>query len=173
MNASIFDFFYGFAHKNAALDSVIVFLATDLSLIIIAAILFYLYHHHDKRRGAKEILVVLLSAVLAWIAARLVKTYFPAFRPELSVPGVVPLFNHGIGADSFPSGHVTLLTGFAAAFWRYHKRLGQWLLAVALVVGFARVAAGLHFPIDVLGGLVLGGFLGHYLARYFARNLGK
>ena len=29
--------------------------------------------------------------------------------------------------------------------------LGVWLLAVAVIVGFARVAAGVHYPTDILG----------------------
>ena len=38
--------------------------------------------------------------------------------------------------------------------WRAPK-LGIWLLAWALLVGVARVAAGVHYPTDILGSAIL------------------
>lgn len=63
------------------------------------------------------------------------------------------------GSSSFPSGH----TQGTAAFWGYmsiyykNKILTLFSIAIILLVGLSRIYLGLHFPIDVLGGLLFAG----------------
>jgi membrane-associated phospholipid phosphatase len=69
--------------------------------------------------------------------------------------------------QSFPSGHATTVFAVAAALTRAAPaRRGVWL-AVAAIVGAARVLLNAHFLSDVLGGALLGwwcGRLGLHLA---------
>ena len=68
--------------------------------------------------------------------------------------------------SSFPSGHTAAAIcfyGAAAAIiaWRVRKRWVRWTViavavAIPLLVGFARLYRGMHFPTDVTGGLILG-----------------
>jgi membrane-associated phospholipid phosphatase len=57
---------------------------------------------------------------------------------------------------SFPSDHVAFLLPLALATYRLHRGLGvvagAWLVAISL----ARVYLGLHYPIDLLGGALIG-----------------
>jgi membrane-associated phospholipid phosphatase len=72
----------------------------------------------------------------------------------------------GAGGPSFPSGHTTAATLFAVcAAWGLLARVrGRWprrgLLAgaalYAAVVGWSRIWLGVHWPTDVLGGLLFG-----------------
>ena len=57
---------------------------------------------------------------------------------------------------SFPSGHT--MNGFTAAvsIFLYHKRAGIAALLLAAAIAFSRMYLFVHFPTDILGGIVLG-----------------
>ncbi len=78
--------------------------------------------------------------------------------------GWKPLIAMSPDAPSFPSGHATLLFLVATAMWQGNRNRGYWLFAGAALVSFARVYAGVHFPIDILCGALLG-ILSMLLAR--------
>ena len=63
---------------------------------------------------------------------------------------------------SFPSGHTA--SAFAAAFalWLQNRKLGVPALVLAAFIAFTRLYLYVHFPTDVLGGLVLGIALGFF-----------
>ena len=76
-------------------------------------------------------------------------------RPFIS-DGVTPLFSSALD-NGFPSDH-TLLTAFLAfAVLVYSRRLGIALLILAFIVGWARVAGGVHHAVDVLGSFAIAG----------------
>jgi undecaprenyl-diphosphatase len=53
----------------------------------------------------------------------------------------------------------------AFAIYLSHKKAGYIFMHIALLIGIARVAAGVHFPIDILGGFILGIFIA-YIVRF-------
>lgn len=57
---------------------------------------------------------------------------------------------------SFPSGHTAVSFAVAAALFLVDRRIGLVAGLVAASVAFGRVAVGVHFPSDILGGLVAG-----------------
>ncbi len=156
MNQQLFTYLYSFAHRNSALDSIIIFLATDFALLAAFALLYFLYNHEDRKRGTKELAIVIGSGALAWVIAHIIKDLYPMPRPDMAIQAVMPLFAHGTGIDSFPSGHATFYSALATAIYFYHKKLGIFFVVCALIIGLARVMAGVHFPVDILGGFVLG-----------------
>ena len=60
---------------------------------------------------------------------------------------------------SFPSGHAS--SSFAAAVSMYlnNKQLGRWAILLASLIAFSRLYLYVHFPTDVLAGIVLGTIL--------------
>ena len=57
---------------------------------------------------------------------------------------------------SFPSDHSTVVGAVAAGLWLANRRLGLVTAGLALLMAFARVYVGAHYPGDVLAGLALG-----------------
>ncbi|HEX2786062.1 MAG TPA: phosphatase PAP2 family protein [Ilumatobacteraceae bacterium] len=57
---------------------------------------------------------------------------------------------------SFPSDHATVAGAVAAGLMFTNRRWGSVAAALAVVMAFARVYVGAHYPGDVLAGLALG-----------------
>lgn len=69
---------------------------------------------------------------------------------------------------SFPSDHAVMAGAVAAGVLLSHRRLGVLATVAALVMAFARVYVGAHFPLDVVAGLILGAVVtvaGHLVVR--------
>ncbi len=98
--------------------------------------------------------MVFFSGVVAWILAYILKLLFALPRPFDSLSDVKSLFpEHGY---AFPSGHATFFMALAVSIFLLHKKAGYVFMFFALLIGVARVIAGVHFPVDILGGFVLG-----------------
>ncbi|SFP90159.1 Undecaprenyl-diphosphatase [Variovorax sp. OK605] len=108
-------------------------------------------------RGARavrhDLVHVAVSAALALGLAQLVGLAWPSPRPFAVHLGHQYLAH--VGDPGLPSDHVTLL--WSLAFAVLGTARGSWLvfplLAAGLLVGWARVYLGVHFPLDVAAAL--------------------
>ena len=102
-------------------------------------------------------LAVPVAVVAAYVANDLVKSVFDEVRPcqVITAPATIQPCP-GVGDWSFPSNHSAIAAASAAALWLLDRRLGAIAALAALVMGFARIWVGAHYPHDVLVGLALG-----------------
>ncbi|MDD2979283.1 MAG: phosphatase PAP2 family protein [Hespellia sp.] len=79
-------------------------------------------------------------------------------RPFTELEAIIPLIKRPMDY-SFPSGHTA--ASFAAAFVAYRmlpKKYGISLMVIAGQIAFSRLYLGVHYPSDVLGGIIVGCF---------------
>lgn len=155
MDHSILYFLNSLPVKYPEFNLFFVFLASTFGIIVIFALAYFLLVHKDKKRGGQELILMVTVAVVAWLLAHVLKEIFQTERPFVNLPDVLNLFVEETGY-AFPSGHATFYAALATMMWFYHKRIALVLALVAFLVGTSRVVVGIHWPIDVLGGYILG-----------------
>lgn len=157
-------------------DSLIIFTAQYVGWILAAVYIFVLIWQPSSSRGRvlgetnwrEEIIFVLTSVLTTWVLVQIIKMAYPSPRPFLELDNFTPLLKFG-GNESFPSGHAAVLFAFGFAVYSYRKVYANIIILGAALVGAARVAAGLHWPSDILGGFVLAGLVVFILRLIFNR----
>jgi undecaprenyl-diphosphatase len=99
--------------------------------------------------------LVTIAVLLSDGLSLALKNVFEVERPYVRYPEPEPLVTTPTDL-SFPSGHAA--TSFAAAtlLTRAAPRLVVPLYALAAAIAFSRVYVGVHYPLDIVGGAVLG-----------------
>ncbi|MEG2174382.1 MAG: phosphatase PAP2 family protein [Oscillospiraceae bacterium] len=122
--------------------------------IVLAVVL--LCHPRTRRIG----MVMALSLLLCFFIGNLcIKPLIARPRPYLTDPSILVLIDPG-DPYSFPSGHA--MSSFAAAvpLTLYRRKWGGWALLVATLIAFSRLYLMVHYPTDVLAGMLIGSLVG-------------
>lgn len=134
------------------MDSIIQFVGRYFFLIsVIVVALYWLRAKVSVKISLAWHLIAggVLAVVLAVIAGHLY--YDP--RPFVT-HHLVPLIAHAAD-NGFPSDHALLTAFLAFTMLLYSKRTGVFLFVIALLVSWARVAAHIHNPRDIVGSFVI------------------
>lgn len=130
------------------------FASQELPGLIVAGLIGALLVSETEMR--RRVLQVLLAMVLAWTLARLGQHLLHTPRPFMLGLGTQWL-THGNSAG-FPSTHASVACAFAAtaALTARNNFICAVAFLVAVLIAWSRICLGLHFPSDVLAGLVVG-----------------
>lgn len=153
-----------FIHHNRifAFDNILYYISYFATYVNIALLLTILAVSLIKK--SKLLRVVFYKMVVVLIIAALMSTTLKSLlhreRPFVTYPDIVKLSQ--AGNSSFPSGHT--LEGFAVAVAfsilvpkrKFYIPVFMW----ASVVAYTRMALGVHYPSDVLSGMIIGSFIG-------------
>jgi undecaprenyl-diphosphatase len=173
MNASLSQWLFGFARFHPLLDAAIVFLARYFPYLLALAFLGFILNE----RGARRRLFLLFETALAILLSRGILTegirFFHAVQRPFEAWQAAPLIPETLG-NSFPSGHAAFFFALATVLFFHNKKWGAWFLFFAVINGVSRIVAGVHWPIDVAGGALIGigsAAIVHLLLRRTSRAL--
>jgi membrane-associated phospholipid phosphatase len=152
------------------MDEIIKLCAKYLVLVPVLVNLYIIWRL-DRNGRRRMFLIILAGGILSLILAGIGSQLFSDPRPEFK-DHVTPLIPHG-NENGFPSDHTLLASFLAFVAYTYHKRIGYGLLAVALIIGWARVAAHIHHAIDIVGSFVITAVAYFAVTWFLDRYLGS
>lgn len=139
---------------NLILDKVMVMITSlgdnGVIWIIIACLLIASKKYRNV--GLMTLGALLLSSILGDVV---LKNIFHRIRPSAAIPSAQLLIAKPM-SYSFPSGHAASSFAAAGVLSRYLKNYSLGTFAIACLIAFSRIYLFVHYPTDVLAGIVLG-----------------
>ena len=104
---------------------------------------------------AQGLLTVAFPVLVATIISEIFSKIWDRQRPFAANPEIKLLFPHA-SDGGFPSHHMVFTVALGVCVLTFHRNIGGVILALAIISGIFRVIAGIHYPSDVIFGILLG-----------------
>lgn len=154
LDAGILLFFQEFVRNRFLTPIFIAFTKLgDAGMIWILISVGFLFFKKTRKIGCMSLAALLFSLCVNNL---LLKNLIARGRPFDAIAELTPLVKRPTDY-SFPSGHTA--AGFCAAcvfFRTLPKKAGIPLILLASVIAVSRIYVGVHYPTDILGGLISG-----------------
>ena len=160
--------------SNSFFDFLMPILRNRYTWVPLYLFLAYFWVKNYGKAGMLMIVFLLLCfGISDYTASSIIKPAVARLRPCREMAGQInSLIPCGSGY-SFPSSHAANHFALALFFIILFYNKWKWVLPLALLwaasIGFAQIYVGVHFPIDVLAGGVLGSIVGSLLGLLFLR----
>ncbi|MEH0933406.1 phosphatase PAP2 family protein [Micromonospora sp. CPCC 205558] len=125
---------------------------------------------HDRALA----LIAPLPTLLAYVGSEFLKTVVDEERPCRTIGrAIIASACPPPGDWSFPSNHATIAGGLAVTTLLLSRRLGLVALPLAALGAFSRVFVGVHYPHDVIAGVLLGALVAVLVTPLLARPVSE
>lgn len=150
-NLALFFLVFGMSNQNILLDGVMIFGAEYI--IFATFILIFFFALKGGIREKKALLLSLIAIPIVVLIIKAIHLFYFEPRPFITHP-ISPLITYTRVDASFPSRHTALMFAVAFSYLFYKSRWGGIFASLALWVGISRIYVGVHYPIDILGGII-------------------
>ena len=149
----IFQYINNFAGKYLWLDNLGIFFAQYFEYVLVGSLAIFLLVN------TKKYLPMIWQAFAAAIFSRFFITEIIRWlwdRPRPFVENQVNLLIDHANTASFPSGHAAFYFAISTVVFLYNKKAGAFFLLTSFLIALARVFVGVHWPLDIVAGAVVG-----------------
>lgn len=172
-------YYLNVAWTNSFLDAVIPFVRNQYFWAPLYLFFLVFMPYNYRRRGWFWCVGFLLCFAMAdYVSASLIKPFLhrtrPCNNPYLSelVHLLVPRSSGYSFPSSHASNHFAMGVFVACTLGKQHRWIAIVALLWALLIAYAQVYVGVHFPLDVICGGALGAAIGLAVSRFFNRRYG-
>lgn len=164
---------------NSFLDPIMYWLSDKLIWIPMYLLIIFLIFREYKMQGVLTLLFVALTIALCdQTASGLLKNTVQRLRPshDPAIMNLVHLSKAGAGGlYGFASSHAANVFGLATFLWFVFddkfKWLKYWMFIWAAMVAYSRIYNGVHYPGDILAGMIIGIIWGFLLSKAYLKTL--
>jgi undecaprenyl-diphosphatase len=142
--------------SNAVFDSLMPFITDPGPFVIPLTLIGVGLVVWGGWKGRLLVVMALLLLVVSNAVSEQLKQLFQRPRPCLALETVRLLVGCSKTNFSFPSSHASNITAQALLFTSAYRPIAVPLFLVAAAVGYSRVYVGVHYPLDVVGGILVG-----------------
>ncbi|MDO8429253.1 MAG: phosphatase PAP2 family protein [Candidatus Daviesbacteria bacterium] len=150
-NLEVFYLIHSLSSKNQILDFLMIFGA---EFLIYIAFCLAFYFSFKGNRQKKALLLTLIAIVIGYLTVKFIRLFVDIPRPMLA-HNISPLIATP-DSSSFPSSHTTTMAILTFSFLYYRSKAAIFLIIFLIWVGLSRIYVGVHYPLDILGGVVIG-----------------
>lgn len=122
---------------------------------ILTLILFLLFFNKAKGKIVLAIIIISLG-INDYFCASILKPYFARLRPSHELLEYINLLVPKGGKWSLPSNHASNIFALATIIGYFYSKTKSGIYFLAISVCFSRVYVGVHYPLDVFIGALIG-----------------
>lgn len=157
--------------SSALTSNIAVFFAEWFPYLVLASVVLYeAFHRESKEEIVRTILRTAFVLAFSSLTVLSLKHFFPSPRPFVFFDNIVPLVSEADLYGSFPSAHAMFFGSLVGIMFANGFAIWKWYLGAAIFISVARVAVGVHWPIDVTVGLFLGIAFGYLTTMLLLRE---
>lgn len=150
LEVMVFNMIYGMSDRFQWFALVVTQLGNGWIVIGIIGLLFVV------RKSPKLALIIFRNSALAYVFVEVLKFVVNRPRPMLLLSEVNSR-EIAVSGNGFPSGHTAIATVLGLTLLPYLPAKFRWVPFVWIVlVAWSRVYLGVHAPLDIVGGFIIG-----------------
>ena len=170
-NLSLFFLIFSLSNHSALIDTLMIFGARFI--IYLTFLLMFILSFKGGTKERKALIVAILAIPIIILLIKGIHIFFYENRPYIDYQ-LTPLIPPYEPDASFPSRHASIMSGIAFAYIYFKSKWAPLFLILLLWVGISRIYVGVHYPLDILGGIIVGlvsAILALQLSRFLKSKL--
>ncbi len=173
LNITLFQFFNNLSGNTfiAIFSPILADLPIFFLPLFLTSMWIYFTYKKSNNGNKSTLLFIFYSTLLAIGISLIIQQFVDIDRPETAISWAGKLLLDHIPDASFPSDHASVSVAFLSALYLANYRKVFWtFLPWVILMNLSRIISGVHWPMDILAGTVVGIVWATISMKYLKRN---